>query len=559
VNKTFTWNRTYNLSYDITRSLRLDFNATNRALIEEPTGRVNRSLDLGGDVIRDGEVIEGENLEYSDWRDTVWASIRDFGKNLEYNQSVNLSYQLPLQKFPFLDWISSNARYSATYNWQRAPLATQDSVGNTVTNSNQLTLSGRFNMITLYNKVPYLRKINRNQRSRGRNQRVRQPKPEPEEADSTKKKKIDLKIGENIAKVLMGLKNINVQYSQGHGNTLPGYDPETRVLGMDRQFEAPGLGFVFGQHDNFGPDKLSFAEYAISRNWMDTASNQFLPFIQTSTENLNISATIEPIKDLRIDLNALRQESTNSQEYWRWNDTIREFQVQSPQTTGNYSVSVITWPTAFSSDDDQFMNDAYQEFLDNRQDISSRLAQENANSIGEHATDVGFADGYGAAHQDVLIPAFIAAYTGQGSGDVSLSPFIKIPKPNWRVTYSGLTKLPSLDKFLKTATISHAYRSTYSISQYLTNVNSGARLNDNFVSDLQINSVSIAEQFSPLINLDLTWLNDLQTRVELRRDRSLTLSSANAQLTETSGNEFIIGNGAVNLVIGREADGGDLL
>ena len=72
---------------------------------------------------------------------------------------MNLNYQIPINKIPILDFINANARYSGTYTWTRRPYAAE-SVGNTIQNTNTKALNGTLNMTTLYNKIPFFRKVN---------------------------------------------------------------------------------------------------------------------------------------------------------------------------------------------------------------------------------------------------------------------------------------------------------------------------------------------------------------------------------------------------------------
>ena len=58
-----------------------------------------------------------------------------------------------------------------------------------------------------------------------------------------------------------------------------------------------------------------------------------------------------------------------------------------------------------------------------------------------------------------------------------------------------------------------------------------------------ISTVSINEMFSPLIGIDMTFLNNLSAKVELRKSRVLTLSMTNQQINETHSNDFVIGLG----------------
>ena len=165
--------------------------------------------------------------------------------------------------------------------------------------------------------------------------------------------------------------------------------------------------------------------------------------------------------------------------------------------------------------------------------------------------DTIYTGGYGQSSQDVIIPAFIAAYTGKDAIGVSLNKFPKIPLPNWRITYDGLTKIKFIKRYFETFTLGHAYRSSYSVGSFSSNLdykdqNGDVQMNLNnmsYHSKYDINQVSINEQFSPLFKLDMTWKNSLIARFEIKKSRMLSLSLSNNQLTEIASNEYVIGTG----------------
>jgi cell surface protein SprA len=351
-------------------------------------------------------------------------------------------------------------------------------------------------------------------------------------------------LAKESAKFLMMLKNISVTYTQTDGTLLPGYAQETQILGMDNQFGGPGVGFLFGHQD------ANYPFEAARRGWM--VENQFIntPYTTTASSNLNIRANIEPIKSFRIELTATQSETENVGGFFRFNEDLQDYVNDNPVQTGTFSSSIITWGSVFQQDDEESgASPVFEQFRANREAISQRIAEENAfltAPVGE-----GFTQGYGATSQDVVIPAFLAAYTGQDVDKVNLNPLRMTPMPNWRITYDGLSKNKKLKKIFRSVTLSHAYRSTYSVGTYTTNllyeeisgVPSATDINGNFIPQLQIGSISISEQLSPLLNIDMNWQNSLITRVELRRNRTLSFTLSNFQLTENKSNELIIGGG----------------
>ena len=163
-----------------------------------------------------------------------------------------------------------------------------------------------------------------------------------------------------------------------------------------------------------------------------------------------------------------------------------------------------------------------------------------------------FPQGYNSSNQDVLIPALIAAYTGRDPHKVSLSAIDKFPMPNWSVTYTGLTKIKALRKVFKNFSISHAYSSSYSVGSYTNNLLYKDAMeyymenldeNENFRSRYVMDGIVLSEQFSPLIKLNMTFVNDLSFNFEYRQSRQIGLSFVNNQITEMRTREWIVGAG----------------
>jgi cell surface protein SprA len=538
--KTFTWNRTYDLQHDLTNSLRLTYSANNLSFIKEPFGRIDREDDQA----------------FNQYRREVWQSVTEFGDNVTFNQTVSANYKVPIDKIPLLDWTSLDARYSGSYSWQRAPFS-QDSLGNTIQNARNISLNGQLNFLTLYNKVGFFKSVNdkfqRQSRSSNRPARPGTPPKKEDEEDDEKEKDPNKITGlDYFAKLLMSLKNVSLVYSQNEGTMLPGYNRTSNIIGMDPGFNAPGIGFVFGhQIENFN-------RQAALRGWM--VDNEFINtmYLQTYNEDFNFRVNLEPLPNLRIELNATRSQSFNDGSFFRFNQDLQQFLEDSRFQTGSFSTTLIAWRTTWVKDSQNNISPVFEQFLDNRSDISNRIAANSEFTTPNSGSDPDYADGYGPSSQDVIIPAFVAAYTGISTQDVNLSILDyslldAIKNPNWTINYDGLSKIPALKKYFRNITLAHAYRSTFSVNNFTTNLAAGESIDGsplrdnseerNFIPDLQIASITIAEQLSPLIRIDMTWQNSLITNFEISRNRTLAFSTANYQLTENRMNEIVIGAG----------------
>ena len=617
--KDFYWNRNYSLNWDIAQSLKFDFTASNIARIDEPDGMVDRKRDPRG---------------YEHWKDSVWSNIVKLGRNTMYNHQFNLTYTLPINKIPFLDWTSTTARYTGLYRWEAGAVMSDTSTfdqGNKIQNSNTIQLNGQLNMTNLFNKSAFLKRINQkfDQSARGAAPKTRTVKYEQEgvnlrpniaksithklKADKVTVKVYDDKgkeikvatdikndqrltikadqeykncrvvvegkvpektsplrfIAEGSLRLLMSIKSISLSYAETNGTFLPGYKPNTKFLGTDSYggFTVPGWEFVAGMQD---PD---FGWRAAQNGWLTRDTSFNTPTLFTHSENLNFRSTIEPIPSFRIELTANRVFTKNRSETYRA-DLAGNYTSYNPGTNGSFSISVISIGTAFEGRNRADHSNAFEQFKNNRIIIANRLRDTRIANPGQgynpedNDPSTGFPVGYGPLSQDVLRASFLAAYTNTPASRVSLSDFPMIPMPNWQITYDGLSKMKPFKNYFKAFTLSHGYRSVYTIGSYATNLSydeladgfSYARnLSGDFYPRREITNVSINEQFSPLIGVDIGWQNNLTTRLEVKTSRSLAMSFANTQLTEIFGNEYIIGAGYrfENLPLIFESESGD--
>jgi cell surface protein SprA len=544
-NKTFTWQTQYGFRYEITKNLKVDFNANRNSIIGEPPGRVNAK----------------DHDTYQLWKDSVMQSISKFGLPTAYDHTVNVTYTLPLDKLPITDWLTVNTTYGAGYKWDRAPLS-QDSIGNTIQNSRTVSINGQMNFVNLYNKIKYFKKINDKAKGGAKKPKGKDDKAKGagSKADSTSTKEPKtsrINPVEGFARILMAVRTGTLTYTQNNGTLLPGWNRGPNVVGMDKGFGAPGYGFILGeQNTDFNGNVVrDIATEAATNGWLVKSESIFTPYTSNRTENITARLNVEPFKGMRIDLSANRTKTDNRSSFFRWRNSDvpggeGSFVNDSPRETGAFSVSMFNWPTTFVKDDENFVNQLFNNLLAYRETISERLGRERGQTdlpIGT-TPDSAFWHGFGATNQDVVIPAFLAAYTGKDPNSVKLNPFKLLPAPNWDITYDGLTKLEFFKKLFRTFTVNHSYRSTFNISSYQTNLfyQPGSDTTDvlgNFIPQRQISTVTISEVMRPFINFDATLQNSLLAKFEYNRDRTLSLSLTNNQITEVRGREFVIGSG----------------
>ncbi len=496
-NKNFLISRVYGIGWNLSKSLQMDFDATNLGVIDEPAGRIN-------------------GLK----QDTLWNNLKKLGRTTNYTHTINFNYTTPINKIPGLDWTNMTMRYSTQFNWNSQAQFSLNNpafdVGNTIQNSRTIQLNPVLNFIGLYNKIPILKKAN--------------------EADQGG-------LGNLLLHIITSVKNISGTYTRTEGTFLPGYLPKTKFFGEDLNYNAPGIGFLLGS-------QADIRSRAISNGWISTDTLQNQLFTKTLNEDLRLRGVLEPIPDLRIELSAFRTRNLNYQTNFKYSPITNDIENLSPITSGDYSISYFTLPTAFSKTSGiNNTSSVFQKFLDDRSIVSQRLGRQNPNSA--RTVTNGFADGYSANDQDVLVPAFLAAYSGKNASTIGTSSFPNIPIPNWQITYNGLSKIPFLADIFDSFDFRHGYRSAYSVNGFNTllrysEANGAVNVrdaNNDFLPFYQYSQITIFEQFVPLLGFDARFKNSMTGTFEYRKSRTLSLSLLNSQLTQQNENNIVFGFG----------------
>ncbi|MCC9136337.1 cell surface protein SprA [Pontibacter silvestris] len=523
--KYFYFNRVYDMKWDITNSLSLDYTATNRSIVDEPDDRINSDID---------------SLQYKN--KVIWNNLMNGGRNTNFNQIIALNYRLPLDKFPLTDWIGAETRYAATYIWTAGSTAlTNDSLnlGNTVENNTELSLTGKFDLVKLYNKLKFFRDVNS------------PPSPEAKSApnDTTAQNpKPELKVAKALARAFMMTRSVNFTYLQNRGTLLPGYLPSTYMFGLNRGFDAPGLPFVLGKQ--YELDNLYNRAY--NNGWY-TDSSQYLntPLSSIFTETFSARANLEPFRNFNLQVDVSRNKSEIEEVFYRkevddYGNISEADQRQNPFNSGSFSTSFMALGTLFESRSNG-TSAAFDNFIRYRYNVREQLTAANA-----AASD----SGYTLNSQEVLMKAFLYAYQGRDINGYEAkpddNPFKRLPIPNWRVDYNGLSQLPFFKRWFSQVNITHAYNSSYNISNYTTSLAytqqpTGFASQTNEFGQLVpyyiVSQLTVSERLAPLLGINFRTNTNLTGRLEYKVERNLSLNLTNAQVTETSVKDYVIGLG----------------
>nr|WP_313791528.1 cell surface protein SprA [Lacinutrix neustonica] len=306
---------------------------------------------------------------------------------------------------------------------------------------------------------------------------------------------------------------------------------------------------------------------AARNGWLTVFPDFNQQYTANKTKQLDVSANLEPFNDLKIDLVGTRTYAENYTENFLIADTrdangnlgsdgVLDYNSLTPNVFGNFNISTFTLPTAFGKSD-AISSQAFDNFRTNRLIIAKRLAQERG--ANPNAVDAeGYPLGFGKTSQAVLLPSFLSAYTGQAAEQTKLGAFRDIPIPNWDLKYTGLMKLKWFKKRFKRFSVSHGYRSTYTINQFRSNLDHTSidyslaytaqpeedlDQAGNFKNEELYSNINLTELFSPLIKIDMEMKNSVKILAEIRKDRLLSLSFDNNLMTEIQGKEYALGLG----------------
>lgn len=622
----FLWNREFSINWDLTKNLHMNFQSATHAQIEEPYTPVNK--DLYAD-------------QYHAWKDSVWTSIRHWGAPLDYSQNFQASYKMPLNLLPVFDWVNSDASYNANYSWERG---TEDeegnSYGNTINTQRELTLSGNFNLVKLYNHVPFLKKVNdkfdrtqsraqmqrKKQEKKKKKQEAKEQAADPKKAlpknkrafereitllpDTTfkirhgkntkrlivnaktedgkvfplKYKKVDnnqiriiskvdtaMKVKLSVlakeplddkkwykglqlaSRLAMMVRNVSINYRSSYQLTLPGFTPNVGdAFGQKKVGQmAPGLDFAFGM---VGDD---YIEKARNNDWLLCNDSIATPATTSRTDNLTLRATLEPVKDFKIDLSATRTKTTQKSIQYMYEGT--------PTTqSGAFQMTTISLSSAFEgmgNANSGYRSKTFEKFVNSLAGFRNRVEAQYAGTVypaGSALAGGKFDASRTPVNQyssDVMIPAFLKAYTSMGGNSLSVFPALSRMLPNWTIRYSGLGRLPWFNEHFKSVNINHSYKSVFAVGSYNSYSTFQEYMNGlGFVSDattgnpspssmFNISQVSINESFSPLLGMDVTFNNNMTVKAEYRQTRVLNLSMTSVQLNEALSKDWVIGMG----------------
>ena len=359
---------------------------------------------------------------------------------------------------------------------------------------------------------------------------------------------------QSVARVMMMVRSVGISYRNQYSMSLPGFMPMIGdAFGQTRRVGAmsPGLDFAFGVIDD------SYIDKARDKGWLLMNDSVATPATTNKTEDLQLRATLEPIKNLKIDLNANRTMTTAK--------SIQYMYEGNPTTqSGTFSMTTLSLGSAFEGSgnaNNGYHSSTFEKFCKSLDGFRQRVEARYANAVYPDGTPLAgqkFDPANGGVNKyssDVMIPAFLSAYTSMGGSSLDIFPSLARLLPNWSVRYSGLTRLPWFRDVFKSVNINHAYKSIYAVGSYSSYSTFMEYMNGlGFVTDAttgnpipssmyNVSTVSINESFSPLLGIDVTFENNLTAKLEYRTTRVLSLSMTSVQINEATSNDWVLGMG----------------
>ena len=581
----FVWTRRYGLKWDLTKALKFTYKANATAVVDElrqigiRTNPQDRDwVDQTGNPISESgqtfnEEVENDPNFVSEYRN---RNLRDLGRSKNYDHNLTATYTLPFKLIPGMDWINAKADYKAGYRWEGGALIEIGAdefgdiqmLGNNISNNQARSGNVTFSFDKLYSKVPYLKAIDKGKVGRKRSGRTRTKGKSKlgaagdktsKEEDKDKKKDNDgpSKIERILIRPLLALRDVKFSYKEDLSTFIPGFMPQSNLLGMSRGFGAPGWGFIGGlQPDIDAANANNYLLSNVQNGYFNSALNFSEEIVQSRRHNLDLKIGLEPFKDFDIDITFKKNYQETHTEVFK--NKLIDADTNEAQFIQNAGYDFGSFEATYSGLSTLFKDNSnlYQNFIDLREQVSNALPNDPDADPTFSDDFPQYADGFGPDNSQVLIPAFLGAYTNKTIGDIDVNASIDetikdynyIPKPNWTLKYDGLSKLSMFKDIISNFSLTHGYKSTISVNRFNSQPEyededpfGKEKTNGNYYSRVEVPTISINEQFAPVIGISLKTKADLQLDFEYRKSRRLDLGIAAGNLTEVLGTEYIMG------------------
>lgn len=608
--KNFVWSRGYNLRWELTKSLSFNYTADNQSRIDEPEGRIDSRekrdsvvtamLRLGRNTyytqnLNAAYTVPTQKIPILDWtrltvnytssynwtaasrlayeQGNIIANTNNIALNgeLTFSQLYNKSRwlkainapkpkQKPEQSKP--SFKDKNGKDDDKMSVQQEPKQPEPPkrTGQTLPPRPTRKPVDKNKIAGVDTMTPGAIKV----AFKGLKKKERQRFRKELQAWKAKRRNIMPEVSDGLrfaGRMLTMVKRATVNYSETGGTTLPGFMDSTALLGVNYR-SAQWYDFALGAQPGTAWFEQQAAQGRISRDSLFNGQLQ-----QTYVQNFSAMATLEPLPSLRIDLTWNKQFNKSHSETFKYNETSNQHEHYSPYSTGMFNMTYIGIRGMFyGTENPTDLAADYLSFINNTRVLSNRLGKVNPYTAGLADPDnPEYSKGYSKYAQDVMIPAFLAAYTGRDASSIALidnnnqsissNPFRSyFPLPNWKLVYNGLSKLAPFNEYFSNFNLTHTYNGTLGMNSFISSfyyqdvlgvgfpsfIDSNSR---NYVPFFQVPNITITETFGPLVGFDAALKNGLNFSVKFNKNKMSSLSLVDYQVSETKSTEIVVGGG----------------
>lgn len=435
-----------------------------------------------------------------------------------YEETYTTSWRPQLSRIKALDWLTYSASYSGGFRWQNSSKGSN--MGASISNTFRVDNSIKLNTRNIFQRIDLLTEMKEENTRQTRARKQAKDKPADERPEPDLLKDIQY-FGRKVILALFSMDNLDITYQKNKTSSQQGYS------GGSQFFEAFG-----SQSGNYSPPfgyRLGLAEEVpLSQLIQSPGANTIsLPKGISYSDNLSWATKFQLFPNFTIDL-----------DWWtRWDETKRENITLSPMgdftssTDINGNISSSVW--AFGSGYEDLFRRQLQTAFDDM-DGSDVISDETGNN-----------DGRIVLNRKTLEEDFRRSYLGKNSSTIGKKGFTPIPKPGWRVTWSGVENfIPIIGKKMSRATLTHQYSGAYRLGwnmNVITGIQSPQAFGNfniiDFKDRFEPNSINVEQRFAPLIQLNITWASALRTQIGIDRSKvsGLALSSRTVSEKTTQG------------------------
>ncbi|MDR9416021.1 MAG: cell surface protein SprA [Gracilimonas sp.] len=519
--QTFNHRSSFGLNYNLTPNIPISFR-TNTNFDLSQAGRIEApktdiSVDSASYQLRPSfQVVEGI------FTDTLSA------RRSNYQETYTASWRPKFSNLDALSWMTYSASYSGGYGWTNS--ASGSGLGAGVSNSFRLDHTLKLGIGNLLSRLDFfeeMKETNQAETRERRREKEARNNANGNEDDEEEVEQPDLVedakfVGRKLFLALFSMQNIDITYNDNKTSNQAGYKGGSQFFYAfsdpdDGQYSPP-FGYRIGLTEGLPRSQLL----------QETPSNNSItiPKNNTYSDKIGVGTKLNIFTNLSVDLN------WNTQ----WDERITDNITLTP--TGDFSSTVSSSGNIASSV--WAFGSGYREFFERQLQTAFDDLNVEEGVISDQPEAGGNGDGRILLNRNTLADDFRRSYLGSGTSAIGEKGYTVIPKPNWRVTWSGVEKIiPFIGNAMSAASLTHSYQGNYRLGW---NLNTTTGLQDprgigsfSYIDDKDLyepSSINVEQRFSPLVQLNITWQSNLRTQISTDRSKTTSLALSSKTVTE---------------------------